>query len=165
VNAEQQIWGEIYRIVAETRSEEPKMKKTIYTNNLFISQVKGGILSMDCESLKNPTLLLLYLLQHKPFDGKGDKHHTWTYWYKKRKLIIASVGIEKMSLDLGVSERTTRRWVKQLSQDGLIITLKSGLENLYVLGIVEGRNERFLYCGEVKPDEVKRVIGVKVDPS
>jgi DNA-binding transcriptional ArsR family regulator len=159
---EQKVWHEIYRVVAEV-SDEPKMKRTIYTNNLFISKVKGGILSMNCESLKNPTLLLLYLLQHKPFDGKWDKHHTWSYWYKKKKLIIASVSIEKMALDLGVSERTTRRWIKQLSRDGLIIILRSGLENLYVLGIVEGRIERYLYCGEAKPEEVKKVIQDKVE--
>jgi hypothetical protein len=81
--------------------------------------------------------------------GKKDKHDTYDTWYRKRRLIVASVGVEKICADLGVHEKTVRNWVNALHKSGVIRKLKDGKENVYVLGEVINNEELFYYSGEI----------------
>ena len=127
-------------------SLEPKQ----YQNNQF-SKVKAGLFNVARanKALRNPTILLLYLLQHRSWEGKKDKHDTYDTWYKKRKLIVASVGEDKICADFGVNEKTVRNWVNALHRSGVIKKLKDGKENVYVLGEVIDNKDLFYYSGEI----------------
>jgi len=114
--------------------------------------VSAGMINMvrRCRVLRNPTTLLFYLLQHKPWEGKRDKHDTYGYWYVKKRLIVASVSVEKMAADLGVHERTVRNWIEELHGSGIIKKVKRGLENIYILGEVTDAGEQYYYTGEIR---------------
>jgi hypothetical protein len=122
-----------------------KAEKTSFTNEWFIKRIEAGVYNMIPKSLRNPTILLLYLLHHQNWKGKKDKHNTYDYWYCKRHLIVASVSIEQMAADLEMSEKTIRRYLKSLERDEVIIKHKVGLENIYILGQVLGQDELYLY--------------------
>jgi len=115
------------------------------------SLIKAGIFNVARANsdLQNPTTLLLYLLQHRAWEGKKDKHDTYNTWYLKKRLIVASVSVEKISADLGVHEKTARNWINGLHDSGIIRKIKAGLENVYVLGEVTDRKELFYYSGEI----------------
>jgi hypothetical protein len=159
----------VERELVKNESRFPERKKvsnlvrTIHKNDHF-RKVKPGLLNMAGKSFRNPLALLIYLLEHSPFVDKTDKYNTWGYWYVKRGLIVVSVGEEKMAVDLGVDERTIKRWVKQLNRDGVIITFKSGLENLYILGVVQDNVEKHFYCGEIKTSDVSPITQDNVVP-
>jgi hypothetical protein len=127
-------------------SLEPKQ----YRNGHF-STVKAGLFNIarGNRELHNPTTLLLYLLQHRAWEGKKDKHDTYDTWYLKRSLIVASVGVEKICADLGVHEKTVRNWTNVLHNSGVIKKLKEGQENVYILGEVIDNKELFYYSGEI----------------
>lgn len=122
-----------------------------HTNDHF-STVKAGFFNVARanKSLRNPTTLLLYLLQHRPWEGKRDKHDTYETWYLKRRLIVASVGEEKTRIDLGVSQKTVRNWINELHEIGVIRKVKDGQENVYVLGEIIDKKELFYYSGEIR---------------
>ena len=110
----------------------------------FVERVKDA----DCHH--NPTALLMILLKHRSWPGKYDKHHTYTYWYEKRKLIVASRSITKLAEELGASERTVRNYLRQLEGNGDIETMKgekfaSQRENVYVLGRIDENGNEILY--------------------
>jgi len=132
------------------RFEKKKDLKPAEYNKKYYSNVSAGIINMvrTCKVLRNPTTLLFYLLQRKPWEGKKDKHDTYEYWYLKKNLIVASVSIEKISADLGVHEKTVRNWIDLLHDSGIIKKLKIGIENIYVLGEVIDKGELYYYAGE-----------------
>jgi hypothetical protein len=136
-------WNEI--------GEKPGYKPKHFKNDQF-SSVKAGLFNVarGNSELKNPTTLLLYLLQHRAWEGKKDKHDTYETWYRKRRLIVASVGVEKICADLGVHEKTVRNWVNALHKSGVIRKLKDGKENVYVLGEVINNEDLFYYSGEIR---------------
>ena len=135
-------WDEI----KEKKSHEPKQ----YRHDHF-TPVKVGLFNVARlnRDLQNPTTLLLYLLQHRTWEGKKDKHDTYDTWYLKRGLIVASVGVEKICVDLGVHEKTVRNWTNALHKSGVIRKLKSGREGIYVLGEVIDNKELYYYSGEI----------------
>jgi len=136
----------------EETGKTPSLKPKAYENTRF-SMVRAGIFNVAKEKkeLQNPTTLLLYFLQHRPWKGKRDKHDTYRTWYVRRGLIVASVSVEQMCKDLGVHEKTIRNWIKTLHESGLIDKIKVGQENIYVLGQVIEGEERFYYSGEISP--------------
>ena len=110
----------------------------------FVEKVK------DAGCHHNPTALLMILLKHRSWPGKYDKHHTYTYWYEKRKLIVASRSITSLAEELGASERTVRNYLRMLEQNGDIETMKgekfaSQRENVYVLGRIDENGNEILY--------------------
>jgi hypothetical protein len=126
------------------------LEPTTYTSEHYTT-VRAGMINTvrQCKVLRNPTALLFYLLQHKPWEGKKDKHDTYGYWYVKKHLIVASVSVEKMAADLGVHEKTVRNWIEELHESGIIKKVKIGLENIYVLGEVTDTGEKYYYAGEI----------------
>jgi hypothetical protein len=126
------------------------LKPKQYSNEHF-STVKAGLFNVarSNKGLRNPTTLLLYLLQHRAWEGKRDKHDTYDTWYLKRRLIVASVGEEKICADPGVHEKTVRNWTKTLEKSGVIRKLKDGQENVYILGEVINNKELFYYSGAI----------------
>jgi hypothetical protein len=126
------------------------LKPTEYWNDHF-STVKAGLFNVArvISDLQNPTTLLVYLLQHRAWEGKKDKHDTYNTWYLKRRLIVASVGVEKICADFGVHEKTVRNWLKGLHKSGIIRKVKAGLDNVYVLGEIIDGKELFYYSGEI----------------
>ncbi len=130
--------------------KKKKPEPTVFMNNRY-SHVKAGIFNVARKNrcLQNPTTLLLYLLQNRNWERKKDKHDTYGTWYLKRNLIVASIGVEKMYADLGVSEKTIRNWGNKLERDGLIKKVMEGKENVYVIGeVIDGKE--LLYCfGEI----------------
>jgi len=129
----------------------PDLKPKEYRNDNFCP-IKAGIFNMARQNshLRNPTTLLLYLLQHKSWEGKKDKHDTYGTWFLKRNLIVASVGVEKICTDLGVHEKTIRNWTNALHNGGVIRKLKDGPDNVYILGEVIDNKELFYYSGEIR---------------
>ena len=78
-----------------------------------------------------------------------DKHHTFTHWYKKKGLIVASRSIASLAEELGTSERTVRKYLRMLEENGDIETVKgekfaSQRENVYVLGKVDDNGNEVL---------------------
>jgi len=132
--------------IGERTSLGPKQ----YRNDYFCP-IKAGIFNVARQNrhLQNPTTLLLYLLQHKSWEGKKDKHDTYDTWYMKKRLIVTSVGVEKICADLGVHEKTVRNWTNALHRSGVIRKLKDGQENVYILGEVIDNKELFYYSGEI----------------
>jgi hypothetical protein len=124
------------------------------------SLVKAGIFNVVRKKrvLQNPTTLLLYLLQHRSWEGKKDKHDTYGTWYLKKRLIVASVSVDKICADLGVHEKTVRNWINGLDKSGVIKKVKDGLENVYVLGEVIDREELFYYSGEISWNKKPRSL-------
>ena len=134
--------------------EQQKRKRTpkpyTYSNKNY-TIMKAGILNTSriADSLKNPTTLLLLLLQWKAYNGKKDKHSTYDKWYKEG-FIVASRSVEQLAVDLDVSERTVKRWLDKLVKDRVLVIEKEGLENIYVLGLVDENNdEQYFYCGDI----------------
>ena len=140
----------ISKINWDAIEKDTDLKPTEYRNDHF-STVKAGFFNVArvISDLQNPTTLLLYLLQHRAWEGKKDKHDTYNTWYLKRRLIVASVGVEKICADLGVHEKTVRNWLKGLHKSGVIRKVKAGLDNVYVLGEVIDRQDLFYYSGEI----------------
>lgn len=115
----------------------------------FIEKAKGA----KCH--QNPTALLMILLKHRSWTGKMDKHHTYTHWYKEKKLIVASRSIESLADELGVSEKTVRRFLNELVQSGDIKKIKGKndgykRENIYVLGEICEAGDEIIYCEQNK---------------
>ena len=78
-----------------------------------------------------------------------DKHHTYTYWYMQKGLIVASRSIVSLAEELGTSERTVRKYLRMLEENGDIETVKgekfaSQRENVYVLGKVDDNGKEVL---------------------
>jgi DNA-binding phage protein len=78
----------------------------------FVDKVKGA----GCHH--NPTALLMILLKHRTWKGKMDKHHTYTYWYRQKGLIVASRSMASLAEELGTCERTVRKYLRQLEENG-----------------------------------------------
>lgn len=145
---EQVNWDGLKKL-KEIRNNRPYF----YDRTKFWVNLSSGVLNMSriSKSLKNPTTLLFYILQWKTWkDADGNiKDKKAREWYKAG-FIISSRSQEQMSLDLGVSERTIVRWVKALVQDRLIVVEKLGLENIYVVGLVDNDGvERYFYDGGI----------------
>lgn len=135
--------------------------------------ISAGVLNMPRikKSLRNQTTLLLYLLQ---WSGYENRKGLVGEWYK-RGFIAASQSEEQIAFEFQVSERTIKRWIKELEDDGLLLVEKSGLCNVYVLGLVEERkdengktfnDEKYFYCGEATPYRLPdRLLTKKVKKS
>ena len=134
----------------EEVGERVSPKSKDHGNNHF-STVKAGFFNVARQNchLQNPTTLLLYLLQHRAWEGKKDKHDTYGTWYLKKRQIVTSVGVEKICADLGVHEKTVRNWTNALHRSGVIRKLKDGQENVYILGEIIDDKEMFYYSGEI----------------
>ena len=124
----------------EAPPAEPKQNKSgkpkdehpfVKVHHLFVDKLQ----SSDCH--KNPTATMLYLLKHKGFEGKGDKHNTGSNWYLKKKLIVASVGQARMMRELGIDKSTVKRHLQKLKDNGDITSCKENRENVYILGYVD----------------------------
>ena len=75
---------------------------------------------------------------HKGYETKKDKRHqTGKYWYCQRKLIVASVGQEKISRDLGIHISNVKRYLNKLIENDDIRREIEKRENVYVLGYVD----------------------------
>jgi len=138
----------------QEQKEQRKLEPYIIDKDRNFNKISGGVLNMTriANSLKNPTTLLIYLLQWKGYkkeDGEYKKGITGK-WYKKN-FIISSQSEEQAAVDLDVSERTIRRWLKALEADRIIVIEKHGLQNVYVLGIVRKSDgkEQYFYCGDI----------------
>jgi len=158
-----------YRKTADNRTAQQERKKgrqpidwgavekkqdlepTFYKSEHY-STVSAGMINTarECKVLRNPTSLLFYILQHKPWEGKKDKHGTYGYWCVKKRLIVATDSVEKMAADLGVHKKTVRNWIDELHRSGIIKKVKVGLENVYVLGEVTDSGERYYYAGKIR---------------
>lgn len=115
------------------------IKNTTPVSNIIFDNVGY----YDC--LQCPLLVLLYLLKHRNWEGKGgDKHRTVENWRYRQGLLVASRSQGRMAKDLKMPTRTLQRWLKNLEDDGLIRIVKEGRENIYVIGeIVDGVEEYF----------------------
>lgn len=145
-------------VVSLPEPKKTKIKKTWFSNKRFIGKLEAGMCNSMGKSIQNPTILLLYLLQNEAWKDKEDKHKTWEYWYCKRGLIVASVGIKKMAMDLEVSESTIKNWSKALESDNYIVRHKEGRENVYVLGEVVGQDKLYLYSAGTDREKRKKKI-------
>jgi hypothetical protein len=136
-------------IESDSESEKKELKPVEYKGNYLGGEkaIKDKIFnrSRGSKSLQNATTLLFYLIQHSAWEGKNDKHHTYKSWYAKKRLIVASRSQEQMSLDLGVSVSTIKRWLDDLERDKLIERAIEGRENVYILGKVLGDTEFYFY--------------------
>jgi len=96
-------------------------------------------------TLQNHLLLLIYLLKHRNWEGKGkDKHKTVEIWRDKKGLLVCSRSQERIAKDLKIPMSTLKRWLRELELDGLIRRIKEFRENVYVLGeIVDGKEEYY----------------------
>jgi len=138
----------------QKQKAERQPKPYTFNKDKNYTNVSAGMLNMSriADSLKNPTTLLIYLLQWKGYAKEsGDyKKGVTGDWYR-RGFIVASQSEEQCAVDLEVSERTIRRWIKALERDRLLVIEKNGLKNVYVLGLVdEQKVERYFYCGDVQ---------------
>jgi hypothetical protein len=127
----------------QTKPQKGIQEQFIPVRLCFVEKVKNA----DCHH--NPTALLMILLKHRTWQGKMDKHHTFTYWYKKKGLIVASRSIASLAEELGTSERTVRKYLRMLEENGDIETVKgekfaSQRENVYVLGKVDDNGNEVL---------------------
>ena len=130
-------------------TDQIKPKKTIQEQFIpmkygFVDKVKDA----DCHH--NPTALLMILLKHRSWPGKMDKHRTYAYWYGEKGLIVASRSIGSLAEELGTCERTVRKYLRQLEDNGDIETVKgekhgSSRENVYVLGKVDKSGNESMY--------------------
>jgi len=167
-------WYDYHDLVLPTREKSGLIKKVervphpktkvvkTHFENKYYTSIQSGIFNSPKKSVQSPTLLLLYLLLHKAWKNKKDKHNTWDYWYVKKHLIVASRGEEQIAVDLGVSTRTIERWSAALEADGLIIKYVQNRENVYVLGEIKGDNELYLYSGGTTCQMCRVRIGDKV---
>lgn len=110
----------------------------------FLDKVK------ESKCHKNATALLFTLYRHRSWEGKRDRNHTYEYWYKKKGLIVASRSMAKLSEDIGVTEKTISRWLKDLEANGDIRIVKGKSQgykrdNIYVLGEVDKNGNEILY--------------------
>lgn len=104
------------------------------------------ILTSPCH--KNPTATLLYLLKHRGYAKKQDKHHTGTNWYSKKNLIVASPSQSTMVRELGLDRSTVKRHISKLVENGDIKVVLENRENVYILGYVDDdEQEQFFYQG------------------
>lgn len=126
---------------------------TKFDNKRRYAHVTSGIYNMVRRKkiLKNPTTLLIYLIQEKAWEGKKDKHKTWDHWYIKKNLIVASRSVDQMAADLGVHRGTIMRWSESLERDGLIEKKREGFETVYILGKIVNNKELYYYCGDIEP--------------
>ena len=129
--------------IEPSKPKKASRKQFIQMEYGFVDKVKDA----DCHH--NPTALLMILLKHRTWKGKMDKHHTYTYWYEEKGLIVASRGVESLAEELGTCERTVRKYLKQLADIGDIEIKKgekfgSHRENVYVLGTVDKDGNEFL---------------------
>lgn len=111
----------------------------IHKKDYFINAVRR------CKSLKSPSALLDYLIQHRAWKDKRDKHNTWYNFYVDKKLIVASRSQERMAADLGVGVATIKRWLYRLSNDGLVMIIPDGRENVYAIGDIRWDDEKGSY--------------------
>ena len=135
-----------------SKDDKKKSVPKIYDNERY-ANIKSGIFNTVRKkgSLRNPTTLLIYLVQEKAWEGKKDKHKTWDHWYNEKKLIVATRSVDQMAVDLGVHRITITRWSAALERDGLIIKKKEGLETVYILGEVVNGKELYYYCDDIEP--------------
>lgn len=93
---------------------------------------------------RNKSMFFEYLVQEGPWAGKSDKHRTWGKWYCKEKLIITSIGQEKMSRDTGVPIDTIKRWIRELENEDFIQRKYEWGELLIVTGkVIDGKRVYF----------------------
>ncbi|MFC1817142.1 hypothetical protein ACFL0M_14675, partial [Thermodesulfobacteriota bacterium] len=137
-----------------SRDDKKESVPKIYDNKRY-ADIKSGIFNAarNKGSLRNPSTLLIYLIQEKAWDGKKDKHKTWDHWYIEKNLIVSTRSVDQMAADLGVHRGTIIRWSAALENDGLIIKEKEGLETIYILGKVVNGKELYYYCGDIEPDK------------
>jgi len=101
--------------------------------------------AISCPSLKNKTTLLLYLIHHRSWKGKKDKHNTYDYWWREKHLVVASRSRDQIALDLGMCEKVISKWIRELIRDGLIKKFTVGRENIYAVGRVVAGKEVLFY--------------------
>ena len=140
-------WEELRRL-----KKERKLDPYWYDSYKYFVHLKAGVINMSriADSLKNPTTLLFYLLQWRTWKDESGKikDALGKKWYDAG-YIITHRAQEVMALDLGVSERTINRWIKQLVRDRLIVVEKVGLQNIYVVGLINDDGlESYFYCGD-----------------
>ena len=143
--------GQIDFKFLQKQKEQREVEHFEFDKDKNFVKVSSGVLNMPRikKSLRNPTSLLLYLLQWK---GYGEKKGLTGKWYKKG-FIVASQSVEQMAYEFQVSERCIRKWILALEDDGLLLVEKSGLFNVYVLGQVNKKTgkEKYFYCGDIQP--------------
>ncbi|MCB2168157.1 MAG: helix-turn-helix domain-containing protein [Deltaproteobacteria bacterium] len=134
--------------------EKPKVAKK--EKEQFVPMRYGFIeKARDAKCHQNPTALLMVLLKHRTWPGKMDKHHTYTHWYKKKRKIVASRSVSALAEDLGVSEKSVRRFINELVKNGDIEKAKGfgkgyQRDNIYILGEVDENGNETLYCEQNK---------------
>lgn len=135
------------------RKEERQPEPYRFDKDKYYTNVSSGVLNMTriAKSMQNPTTLLIYLLQWKGYKQKTGEYKKGICgnWYKDG-YIVASQSIETAAVDLGMSERTITRWMNALVRDRIIVKEKQGLNNVYVLGLLDTKgNEQYFYCGDI----------------
>lgn len=135
----------------QKQKDQREVKHFEFDKDRNFVKISSGVLNMPRikKSLRNPTSLLLYLLQWKGYDGKKGMLGKW---YKKG-FIAASQSVEQMAHEFQVAEKTISRWIDALEGDSLLVVEKSGLNNVYVLGVVDKhtKEEKYFYCGDTVP--------------
>lgn len=96
-------------------------------------------------SLKNETTLLLYLIHHRAWKDKKDRHNTYDYWWKERQLVVSSRSRNQIAIDLGMSDKAITDWTNNLMRDGLIKKFSIKRENIYAVGRVVNNKEVLYY--------------------
>lgn len=93
---------------------------------------------------RTKSMFLAYLVQEGPWPGKSDKHKTWSHWYCKKKLIVTSIGQDKMAADTGVPKDTIKRWIRELETSKYIKRKYEWGELVVVTGkVIDGKKMYF----------------------
>ena len=94
---------------------------------------------------RTKSMFLMYLVQEGPWEGKCDKHKTWSNWYCQQSLIVTSIGQEKMSEDTNVPVGTIKRWLKELEDENLIRRKYEWGELVVVVGKINNGMDVYFY--------------------
>ena len=124
--------------ITEYAKQEDKSDR--YVN--FQGEIKQ--LMKKHKMFRNKAMFLEYLVQEGPWPGKTDKHRTWGFWYCQEKLIITSIGQDKMARDTGVPKDTIKRWIRELETDKYIKRDYEWGELLVITGrVIDGKKVYF----------------------
>lgn len=134
----------------KTKAKKPdtkrKTKQFLQVPHVFMNE---KVEKSKCH--QNHTALLMFLLMHRSWEGKTDKHDTYDYWYLQKGKIVASRSIKQLAKDINVGEKTIRRYLNELEANGDIIKAKGVggervRQNVYILGEVNSDGDEVLYC-------------------
>lgn len=133
---ELEIDFESYDIKDYYKDKSYKYDGTHYINT------KDSIFRSVKKSLRNPTILLWYLLQWQAWQKKNGISKEW--WEKG--YIVTHRTMNNIAKDLEVSKATIYRWINQLKQDHYI---EKPEQDIFIVGIIDENKFRSYFYEEV----------------